>query len=62
VPAVIAGVLVTEVNGLLATAREYGSAVVVLAVVALAGLLVHPPPKSPASRQQAVIPARPPEP
>jgi hypothetical protein len=61
VPAVIAGVLVTEVNGLLATAREYGSAVVVLAVVALAGLLVHRPPKSPASRQQAVIPARPPE-
>jgi predicted MFS family arabinose efflux permease len=43
VPAVIAGVLVTEVNGLLATAQEYGIAVVVLAVVALGGLLLHRP-------------------
>lgn len=42
-PAVIAGVLVTEVNGLLATAQEYGTAVVVLAVVALGGLLLHRP-------------------
>jgi predicted MFS family arabinose efflux permease len=41
VPAVIAGVLVTEVNGLLATAQEYGSAVIVLAAVALGGLLAH---------------------
>jgi MFS family permease len=40
VPAVIAGVLVTEVNGLLDTAREYGVAVIVLAVLALAGLLL----------------------
>jgi MFS family permease len=38
-PAVIAGVLVTEVNGLLDTAREYGVAVIALAVLALAGLL-----------------------
>ena len=43
VPAVIAGVLVTQVNGLLATAQEYGIAVVVLAVVALGGLLLHRP-------------------
>ena len=42
-PAVIAGVLVTNVNGLLATAQEYGIAVVVLAVVALGGLLLHRP-------------------
>jgi hypothetical protein len=46
VPAVIAGVLVTEVNGLLATAQEYGSAVIVLAVVALGGLLAHRPQKA----------------
>ncbi len=47
-PAVIAGVLVTEVNGLLATAQEYGTAVVVLAVVALGGLLLHRPQQAPA--------------
>jgi MFS family permease len=46
VPAVIAGVLVTEVNGLLATAQEYGSAVIVLAVVALGGLLARRPQKA----------------
>jgi predicted MFS family arabinose efflux permease len=46
VPAVIAGVLVTEVNGLLATAQEYGVAVVVLAALALAGLLAHRPMKA----------------
>ena len=40
-PAVIAGVLVTEVNGVLDTAREYGSAVILLAALALAGLLLH---------------------
>jgi heme A synthase len=45
VPAVIGGVLVTEVNGLLETAREYGSAVILLAVLALAGLLLHRPEK-----------------
>jgi hypothetical protein len=43
VPAVIAGVLVTEVNGLLATAQEYGSAVIVLAALALVGLLARRP-------------------
>ena len=59
VPAVIGGVLVTQVNGLLATAREYGLAVVVLAALALAGLLVHRPPQASAARQQ---PAAPPSP
>lgn len=49
VPAVIGGVLVTEVNGLLETAREYGSAVILLAVLALAGLLLHRPEKAPAA-------------
>jgi MFS family permease len=53
VPAVIAGVLVTEVNGLLETAREYGSAVILLAVLALAGLLLHRPEK-PAKAAAAV--------
>ena len=33
--------LVTEVNGVLDTAREYGSAVILLAALALAGLLLH---------------------
>ena len=41
VPAVVGGVLLTDVNGLLATAREYGLAVAVPAALALAGLLVH---------------------
>ena len=53
VPAVIGGVLATEVNGLLSTAHEYGSAVAVLAALALAGLLVHRPPRTPAARQRA---------
>ena len=56
VPAVIGGVLVTEVNGLLATAREYGTAVVVLAALALADLLVHRPPKPPTARQPTAEP------
>ena len=43
VPAVAGGVLVTEVNGVLQTAREYGSAVILLAVLALAGLLLRRP-------------------
>ncbi|HEY2263873.1 MAG TPA: MFS transporter, partial [Streptosporangiaceae bacterium] len=47
VPAVIAGVLVTEVNGLLDTAREYGVAVIVLAVLALGGLLLTRKTESP---------------
>jgi predicted MFS family arabinose efflux permease len=45
VPAVIGGVLVTEVNGVLQTAREYGSAVILLAAAALAGLLLRRPAK-----------------
>jgi hypothetical protein len=59
VPAVIAGVLVTEVNGLLATAREYGAAVVALAALALVGLLVHRPPKPPTARRRAAAPPPP---
>jgi hypothetical protein len=43
VPAVVGGVVVTEVNGVLQTAREYGSAVILLAVLALAGLLLRRP-------------------
>ena len=44
-PAVVGGVLVTEVNGVLQTAREYGSAVILLAALALAGLLLRRPAK-----------------
>lgn len=40
VPAVIGGVLVVHGGGLLQTAREYGIAVIVLTVAALAGLLL----------------------
>lgn len=59
VPAVIGGVLVTKVNGLPATAREYGSAVVILAALALAGLLAHRHPKPhAAARQPAAAPPR----
>jgi heme A synthase len=54
VPAVIGGVLVTKVNGLLETAREYGSAVILLAVLALAGLLLRRPGKAPAATPVAV--------
>jgi predicted MFS family arabinose efflux permease len=54
VPAVIAGVLVTEVNSLLATAQEYGTAVVVLAIVALGGLLLHRPQKAAAGPACAI--------
>jgi hypothetical protein len=39
-------VLVTEVNGVLQTAREYGSAVILLAALALAGLLLRRPAKT----------------
>ena len=42
-PAVIGGVLVVESGGLLITAREYGIAVIVLAAVALAGLILPQP-------------------
>jgi hypothetical protein len=41
VPAVIVGVLVVHGGGLLTTAHEYGIAVIVLAAVALPGLLRH---------------------
>jgi MFS family permease len=54
VPAVIGGVLVTKVNGLLETAREYGSAVILLAVLALAGLLLRRPGKALAATPVAV--------
>jgi heme A synthase len=40
VPAVIGGILVVHGGGLVQTAREYGLAVVVLALVALAGLVL----------------------
>jgi heme A synthase len=39
-PAVVGGLLVVESGGLLVTAREYGHAVIVLAAIALAGLLL----------------------
>jgi predicted MFS family arabinose efflux permease len=39
-PAVIGGLLVVESGGLLITAREYGIAVILLAAVALAGLML----------------------
>ncbi|MGY4929360.1 MFS transporter [Streptomyces sp. 900105755] len=41
VPSVIAGYLVVHAGGLLTTAREYGAAVIVLALLALAGLLTE---------------------
>ncbi|MDX2702037.1 MFS transporter [Streptomyces sp. PA03-6a] len=41
VPSVIAGYLVVHAGGLLATAREYGAAVIVLALLALLGLLTE---------------------
>ncbi len=40
VPAIVGGFLVVHGGGLLVTAREYGIAVMVLAALALAGLLV----------------------
>jgi hypothetical protein len=46
VPAVIGGVLVVHGGGLLATTREYGLAVIVLAALALIGLLVSRPLRS----------------
>jgi MFS family permease len=53
-PAVIAGVLVTEVNGLLEVAREYGVAVIVLAGLALAGLLLTRKAESPVHEASGV--------
>ncbi|MFC7647353.1 MFS transporter [Streptosporangium lutulentum] len=46
-PAVVAGVLVVHSGGLLTTAREYGIAVIVLALAALLGLLTNRPASSP---------------
>ncbi|MEV6864976.1 MFS transporter [Streptosporangium subroseum] len=46
-PAVIAGVLVVHFGGLLGTAREYGIAVILLAGVALIGLLTNRQASSP---------------
>jgi hypothetical protein len=40
-PAVLGGVLVVHGGGLLTTAREYGAAVIVLALLAMVGLLVN---------------------
>jgi hypothetical protein len=45
-PAVIAGVLVVHGGGVLATTRDYGIAVMVLALAALLGLLRLPTSKS----------------
>jgi predicted MFS family arabinose efflux permease len=42
VPAVIAGILVVDAGGLIQTAREYGAAVIVLAAIALIGLMSRP--------------------
>jgi MFS family permease len=41
-PAVVAGVLVVHGSGLIDTAYEYGAALIVLALLALAGLLRTP--------------------
>lgn len=54
VPAVIAGELIVHGGGLLQTVREYGTAVVLLALVALTGLLLSGRRTQPA----AVIPAQ----
>ena len=42
VPAVIAGFLVVDAGGLLSAVREYGIAVMVLAALALVGLVRRP--------------------
>lgn len=54
VPAVIGGFLVVHAGGLLAVAREYGSAVIVLAVIALVALLAARPARVPAATVDAV--------
>ena len=41
-------------NGVLETAREYGSAVILLAALALADLMLHRPAKTPAAAPVAV--------
>jgi hypothetical protein len=50
VPAVVAGELVVHFGGLLATAREYGIAVIVLAAAALVGLLTNRPASAPVAQ------------
>lgn len=50
-PAVLAGFLVVHAGGLLTTAREYGIAVIVLAGIALLGLLRGGPAPAPAARR-----------
>jgi MFS family permease len=57
-PAVIGGFLVVDVGGLLPTAKEYGVAVMVLAAIALAGVLL---PSREAAPSAAAIPAQPTE-
>jgi hypothetical protein len=49
VPAVIGGVLVVHAGGLLTTAREYGIAIMVLASIALVGLVRQRPRSAPAN-------------
>ena len=60
VPAVIAGVLVVNAGGLLTTARAYGIAVIVLAALALAGLLLpgSAPDAELAGSEPTVVPRR----
>lgn len=55
VPAVIGGVLVVHGGGLLQTAREYGIAVIVLTVAALAGLLLSGRRAEPAAAGWTVV-------
>ncbi|WP_329537822.1 MFS transporter (plasmid) [Streptomyces sp. NBC_01450] len=54
VPAVIAGVLVVHGGGLIQTSREYGIAVIVLALAALTGLLLRGHRVEPARRMSVV--------
>ncbi|MGN6607737.1 MAG: MFS transporter [Jatrophihabitans sp.] len=54
VPAVIGGVLVVDAGGLLTTTREYGLAVIVLALGALVGLLLNRPAPAPCPRAASV--------
>ena len=54
VPAVVAGFLVVDAGGLLPTIREYGAAVMVLAAVALIGLVRRPRAERAVTLSQAV--------
>ena len=55
-PAVVGGVLVVHGGGLLATGREYGAAVIVLALLAMAALAWQRPERA-GRAQAAVVPA-----